>query len=241
MRVLISRAEPEASALADVIACCGHSPVLAPLAALASRAVDWPQTLPEALIFTSGNAPLHVTHEKLHLLPVFAIGPHTAAAASHAGFVSVVAHADGQYATLLSLISAAPYRRLWHIGGRDVRHDMVADLAQRSLSCHAFTVYEMISATALPLPAQTALQNRALDMTLIFSPASAERALILLGGARHWLPAWVMSEAIAAPLRLGGWRYIHVSSAPNKRTLLAEAGLMCDEAEYLLKGAQDDR
>jgi uroporphyrinogen-III synthase len=237
-RVLITRAEPEASALAALLARCGHSAVLAPLAKLQALDVTWPQDLPDALVFTSANAPLHVEHK---ILPVFAIGPRTADAAREAGFTKIVAQGNGDYAQLLKSIIAAPYRNLWHIGGRDVRHDLVQDLAAHHISCRAFAVYDMVSATALPPPAQTALAAKALDMALIFSPRSAQRAIRLLGDARAWLPAWVMSEAIAAPLRAVHWCKVHVSSAPNKHILLAEAGLMCEEANDFLKGSLDER
>jgi uroporphyrinogen-III synthase len=240
-RVLITRAQPEASALAHVLESCGHTAVLAPLANLQSVTVAWPHILPDALIFTSGNALLHISDDRLRQLPVLAIGPHTYKAAHDAGFAQLMPHARGDYAQLLQAINNTPYEIFWHIGGRDVRHDITADLAARGKLCCAIAVYEMASTTALPYPAQTALDARALDMALIFSPRSAERALNLLHTAREWLPAWVMSNAIAAPLRAGGWAHIHISSAPDKRTLLAEAGLMCEKAEIMLKGPIDER
>jgi uroporphyrinogen-III synthase len=239
--VLITRAQPEASALAHVLESCGHSAVLAPLAELQAVPVAWPHTLPDALIFTSGNAALHISDDRLRQLPVFSIGPHTHAAARNAGFEKRMPHMRGDYTHLLQAIGDAPYTSFWHIGGRDVRHDITADLARRGKHCCSFVVYEMISTKALPYPAHAALAARALDLALIFSPRSAERALHLLGAARLWLPAWVMSPAIAAPLQAGGWQHIHISSAPDKRTLLAEAGLMCEKAATMLKGPFDER
>jgi uroporphyrinogen-III synthase len=240
-RVLITRAEPEASRLAEVIASCGHRAVLAPLAQLQSCAVQWPDILPEALIFTSSNAPTRTTCANVHGLPVFAIGARTAAAAQSAGFSNIEAVADGHYAKLLQSLMAAPYRQYWHIGGHDLRHDIGADLALQQKSCAAIAVYEMTSVTALPAEAQSALQARALDRVLIFSPRSAQRAIALLGDAGSWLPAFVLSEAIAAPLRAAGWNQVHVSITPDMRSLLASAGLMCEEADVLLKGTTDDR
>jgi uroporphyrinogen-III synthase len=240
-RVLITRAEPEASALADLIARCGHEGVLAPLAKLQRLAVAWPQELPQALVFTSANAPLHLDHAALRSLPVFAIGARTATAARDAGFTHVVASSDGDYAQLLQSIIAAPYRHLWHIGGRDVRHDMAQDLQPHKMTCTAFAVYDMVSNTILPQPAQTALAERTLDMALIFSPRSAQRAIELLADARRWLPIWAMSEAIAAPLRAANWCDVHVARAPDKHSLLAQAGLMCQEATDFLKGQPNER
>jgi uroporphyrinogen-III synthase len=241
VRVLITRAEPEASALAALIMRCGHSAVIAPLAKLQSLNVTWPQILPEALVFTSANALLHLDGKSLRALPVFAIGSRTAAAARDAGFTQIVAHGESNYAQLLRYIIAAPYRSLWHIGGRDVRHDMQQDLASHNIACRAFAVYDMVSITALPPPAQAALAAHALDMALIFSPRSAQRAIKLLGDAPAWLPVWTMSEAIAAPLRAANWCQVYVASAPDKHILLAEAGLMCEEAADFLKGPPDER
>jgi uroporphyrinogen-III synthase len=240
-RVLITRAEPEASALAALIARCGHHGVLAPLAKLQAITVTWPENLPQALVFTSANAPLHLAQGALQSLPVFAIGPRTAAAARDAGFMHFVATSDGDYAQLLQSIIAAPYRHLWHIGGRDVRHDMARDLQPHKITAQAFAVYDMVSNTTLPPPAQAALAARTLDMALIFSPRSAQRAIQLLGDARLWLPVWALSEAIAAPLRAASWCNVDVASKPNKHMLLAQAGLMCDEATDFLKGYRDER
>jgi uroporphyrinogen-III synthase len=241
VRVLITRAEPEASALAALIMRCGHSAVIAPLAKLQSLDVTWPQDIPEAIVFTSANAPSHLSPKLLRALPVFTIGPRTADAARAAGFTQIVAHGNGDYAQLLRHIIAAPYRSLWHIGGRDVRHDMREDLLPHKIICQAFAVYDMVSTTALTPLAQAALVARSLDMALIFSPRSAQRAIKLLGDARVWLPVWTMSEAIAAPLRAAHWCQVHVSLNPNKHALLAQAGLMCKEATDCLKGTQDER
>jgi uroporphyrinogen-III synthase len=240
-RVLITRAEPEASALADILSRCGHQPVLAPLAQVVANTIYHSTPVPDAIVFTSRTAPGFAQSTQLQSYPVFAIGPRTADAARAAGFQNIIADGDGHYAQLLDHISASPYQNLWHLGGEDVRHDMAADLVRYQIKCTHFPVYTMVAVDDIPAAAKTAIADHALDMALVLSPRTAKRAVALLGEeVRQWLPVWTMSAAIAAPLRAAGWRHTHIASRPSLITLLAEAGLMCDEAITFLKGADDD-
>ncbi len=239
-RVLITRAEPEASALAHLLESCGHNAVLAPLAQIYQNAIYTPLLLPEALIFTSRNAPQYAPPH--YNLPTFAIGPRTAQAARAAGFQHIIADGDGIYAQLMSHIIASGFRTVWHIGGSDVRHDMAADLAAHGIKCHHLPFYGMRAVEDIPPAAKTAIAARALDMGLILSPQTAKRANTLLGAdVRNWLPLWVLSDAIAEPLQAAGWRHVHISSQPSLLQLLAEAGLMCEEGRSILKGMDHDR
>ena len=91
MRVLVTRPEPAASATAAALAGHGHQALLAPLLATAPRLWVAPATAPKALLVTSANAVRHGGEGLLayRSLPVFAVGPATAAALRAAGFGDV--------------------------------------------------------------------------------------------------------------------------------------------------------
>ncbi len=224
-RVLVTRAQPEADALAATLRAAGHVAVLAPLATRIALPLAWPDTPPEALIFTSPAAPA-LALAAPHDVPVFAIGARTAQAARAAGFDRIAADSRSDYRVLLAAIAAAPANRFWHVGGRELRHDVAADVAALGKVCTSFAAYDMEPASDLPAEAAAALAARALDTALLLSPRTAERAARLLVAAKDWLPVWALSPEVAAPLQDAGWRTIHISSAPQLPMLLAEAGLI---------------
>jgi uroporphyrinogen-III synthase len=237
VRVLITRAQAEAEAIAAAIEKCGHQAILSPLAKLESMSATWPLEIPDALVFTSRYGPKFANIAKAKC---FAIGARTAEAAHNAGY-EVIAEAQGEYKNLLAHIIQSGMKNLWHVGGEDVRHDMMADLAPHGITCTHIAVYRMVSIDVLTPAASAAIAAQALDMALIFSPRSAQRAAMLLEETKPWLTAWCMSAAIAVPLQARGWSHIKISSKPDRITLLAEAGLLCDEAQQFLEGSDDDR
>ncbi|MGI8842005.1 MAG: uroporphyrinogen-III synthase, partial [Caulobacteraceae bacterium] len=105
--VWITRAPPGAEATAERVRALGFAPVVAPL--LAVRAVgEGPIDLVGvgALAFTSANAvAAFAARSPEGVVPVFAVGEATAAAARAAGFSAVVS-ADGDVAALAATIAA---------------------------------------------------------------------------------------------------------------------------------------
>jgi len=99
MRLLVTRPEPDAGALAEELRKLGHEPVLEPL--LEFRVLDFdlaPLKTADALIFTSGNS-LRALREKLNpgcisSCPVFCVGGETETRARAAGFKTIKAAAD---------------------------------------------------------------------------------------------------------------------------------------------------
>jgi uroporphyrinogen-III synthase len=145
-----------------------ESPVLAtePLAA-------WPHdpTAYDALIFTSPIAPtLRPDDARWTELPVFAVGPATAASAQKSGFRHV--RCTGHTAKDLSVVLACEtFRRALYPGAEDVTLDLSAKFPHR---VERAVVYRMNPAHALSPAVLNALRSGTRIFTPLFSRRSAE-------------------------------------------------------------------
>src|SRR5207244_1504005 len=158
MRVLITRPEREATALATALGERGHGAVIAPLfhleilhpptgfAAMLSAC--------QAVLLTSANgarALAEATPQRSR--PVFAVGDTTAATAEGLGFTAVTsASADG--AALAALVRQrldAKAGPLLHVSGTEVGFDLAAALSQDGFEVQRVALYEVREADALPV------------------------------------------------------------------------------------------
>lgn len=178
MRVLVTRAEPEAGRTAALLASLGHEPLVAPLLE--------PEPLPAA-IDMAGTAAVAVTSARTIAflpeavrcamldLPVFAVGERTAAALREAGMRDVRS-AGADVSALADLIRRAGLPRgglVLHPGGEDRAGDLAGDLAGDGLSVLSVAVYRMVGAPRLPRTAREALVAGQVDAVLHYSPRSA--------------------------------------------------------------------
>ena len=132
MRVMITRPREDAEALAARLAERGIGSLIEPLleiSPLAAQPLDLDSV--QALLLTSANGAraLAGATDKRDLA-VFAVGPATAAAARHAGFLSVVT-ADGDVAALSDLVAArldAAAGALLHVSGSAVAGNLAGRL-----------------------------------------------------------------------------------------------------------------
>ena len=231
MRVLVTRAEPEAGRTAALLASLGHEPLVAPLltpeplpvasdmAGIAAVAVTSARTvafLPDAL------------RRAMRVLPVFAVGERTAAALRDTG-IPDVRPADGDIDALSRLIRSAGLprgARLLHPGGEDRAGDLAGSLAPEGLAVISPAVYRMVAAPRLPVAAAKALAEHRIDAVLHYSPRSARIFADLVttaglsGAARQPLHA-CLSPAVAAALEpLAAPRVIPAGS-PDEASLIA--------------------
>src|SRR3954471_22035428 len=134
MRVLITRPEREAAALAEALAGRGHQAVIAPLFRLQvlHPPADFAATLAacQAILVTSANGARALAEaSEQRSKPVFAVGDTTAATAEGLGFTNVVS-ASGDAAALSDLVrqrldpAAGP---LLHVSGADVAAEPLAE------------------------------------------------------------------------------------------------------------------
>ena len=162
MRVLITRPEREATALATALGQRGHVAVIAPLfrldilhppgdfaAALASC---------QAVLLTSANGVRALAEaSEQRSSPIFAVGDTTAATAEGLGFTSVTS-ASGDSAALAGLVRQRLDPRagpLVHVSGVDV----AGEIALEGFEVRRFALYEAREADALPDSARAALHS----------------------------------------------------------------------------------
>ncbi len=222
MRVLVTRPEPHASAIAVRLQALGHQVFVAPLLSVESVAWAVPTARPDAVIMTSGNAARHGGQglATLRHLPLFAVGQATAAAARAAGFANVT-HGETGVADLLAQAATRGVRHVLHLAGED----RIDAAVPPGMQLDIVTVYRAVAATALPVDAATALDVGAIDVALLFSPRTA-RILAGLCTAPAGLAIAALSPAVLAAAG-PGWRSAVAAEQPTEAALLAAAGLTC--------------
>ena len=196
MRLLVTRPLADAMPLAEQLAGQGHDVVVSPLIniALDTQASMPPAAAHGALAFTSANGvrafmaqwQAHkMTSEEMvawHELPVFAIGPQSAAAAQAAGFATIH-QAAGELATLAQLIGAHYHGALpvLHIAGRHRAGDLAALLDEKAVPAQRVVLYHAEAASAFSDAARAALcdAEEPVEAVLLYSQRSAAIFLAL--------------------------------------------------------------
>jgi uroporphyrinogen-III synthase len=216
-RVWITRTQPEAEATAARVEAMGHAAVVAPV--LEARPIAGAQldlTGIDALAFTSGHAIAAFTAlSPERALPVFTVGAATTRRAKAAGFTDVRS-ADGGATALAGLIAATQPRPnlVLHPGAREPAADLVALLANQSVTARATAVYETV-------PTDLAKPPHHIDAILIHSARGAERVAALVAAHPHGdIAIFALSEAAARPLRDLGFARVMAAPFPNEAALL---------------------
>jgi uroporphyrinogen-III synthase len=224
MRFLVTRPEPEATRFAEALRARGHEALVAPLLAVAFReGPPFDLAGMEAAIATSANGVRALARRTARRdVPVWAVGPQTAAAARAAGF-SQVEHAGGGGAALRDAIARAyaPGTRLLHAAGSNGAPFVLAgyDILRVEL-------YDMIAAERLPTEVRTALKDGTLDGAFFFSPKSsavfascvAKDGLLPLCAR---LDAYCIGAAAANFLTPLPFAHFCIAAYPNRDALLA--------------------
>jgi len=234
MRVLITRPEREATALATALTERGHAPVIAPLFQLETLTPppDFAASLASAqvVLLSSANgarALAETTPQRSQC--VFAVGDTTATTAEGLGFVNVTS-AEGDGAALARLVrqrldpKAGP---LLHIAGADVAADLGTALEEAGFTVIRVTLYKARETDALPDSARAALQAHALDIATFFSPRGSTAFARLIEGAAlvdalRSVTAVAISPATAAPLAALPFKTVVTASRPTRQAVLDE-------------------
>ena len=190
MRVLITRPEREATALATALIERGHAPVIAPLFRL--EILRPPPEFAEALaacqtvLLTSANGARALADaSEQRGKPIIAVGDTTASTAEGLGFAAVVSAAgDGPALAELVRRGLDPKKGpLVHVSGADVALDLSETLAPDGFEVHRFVLYDAREESTLPESARAALEARALDAATFLSPRAASVFAKLVGDA----------------------------------------------------------
>lgn len=230
MRVLITRPEREATALAQALGARGHSPVIAPLFRLQvlHPPDDFAASLADcqAVLITSANGAraLAETSEQ-RSKPIFAVGDTTAATAEGLGFGAVTS-ASGDAASLSGLVRQRldpANGPLLHVSGADVGDE----LAPEGFETRRVVLYEARETETLPDSARAALEARALDLATFFSPRASEAFVRLVTQANladscRSITAIAISPAAAEPLGALPFARTVAAERPTRQAVLDE-------------------
>ncbi|MEL7347962.1 MAG: uroporphyrinogen-III synthase [Pseudomonadota bacterium] len=223
--VLVTRPAPEAAQTVEALAARGITALAAPLTRIDYRRdVPPPPAETDALVFTSANAVEAAAAQgwPRRALPVYAVGPRTAAAARALGYDPVI-EGPGDATALLPLLLATPPRRFCHPRGHHVAQDLAAPLAAAGKSLFPLTVYDAVAAP-LPAEAATALDQARVSTVAVWSPRAARLFAEAAAVAPQWpLPTLtgVAISAKAAAALPEGLGAVEVAGAPTGPAMLA--------------------
>lgn len=236
MAILVTRPAPDNQKTAAALRARGHDVLLSPMLRFEPVAFeDDGEIAFDAVILSSANAVRaiedHAARARLLLLPVFAVGEHTAQIALEAGFTNITV-ADGDAISLRERIveSAAAGKlkkkaALCYIAGADLTRDLAGELGARGFTVVTRTAYRMVPVAGFSDAVSGAFRAGSIEAVLHYSRRSARA---YLDAARAdgveisalALPQCCISEAVAAVLREAGAMQVAAARTPDEKALL---------------------
>jgi len=224
-KVLVTRAEPGAFETQNRLLAAGYAPVLSPVLELTEKPdirLPDPDTL-SGLIFTSANGVRFFSRQnKVCRLPVWCVGPATAAAARQIGFEKVYQSSGNatQLADFILKSKQRDTRPLAHIANSAAAGKLAARLRQADQAVLFFPLYEARPVAALSAPARELLAGQTAAIILIHSAKAASHYARLAAQYCHKMHmAIAISEPAAAPLEPLGFRSIISADHPDEDNL----------------------
>jgi uroporphyrinogen-III synthase len=189
-----------------------------------------------AVIVTSANAlrgiEAQLKASRLLKLPLFAVGEHTASAASAIGFGHVIV-AKGGAASLRDLVVASvkakalkKTRPLLYLAGADLARDLAGELGERGFTVVTQTTYRMIPVPDLPPETCDAFAANQVEAVLHYSRRSARAFLESVRAAgveisALSIPQYCISAGVASVVRDAGAIQVVVAASPDENALFA--------------------
>jgi uroporphyrinogen-III synthase len=234
VRLIVTRPQVDAAALARLLEAAGHNVILAPL--LSIRPVDdleVPQRDYQAVLITSANGARALEQRaglaRLREATAIVVGPASAEAAARAGFVRIE-QADGDVHSLVQ--STVALLRpgdgpLLYVSGAVTAGDLAGQLQGSGFHVDRVVAYEARPAEALPGPCAEAIAAGGADGVVLYSPRSARVWTKLvaeagLAAAAMQMVHYCLSENVAGALRegLGDGVAAQVARRPDESALL---------------------
>lgn len=225
MRVAVTRPEEDAGPLTARLRAMGHEVVMAPLMTIRPRdGVAIPDLRWQAIAVTSANGIRALpTGQGLTSFRTLTVGPQSLKVALGAGFTAE-AH-GGDVNGLAAFIRAEldpDAGPILYLSGAETAGDLEAQLKTCGFDCRRVVLYDAAPAATLGEIA-AALDARALDAVLLYSPRSAKiwRGLVEAAGlATKAAPVshLCLSRNVAAVLP-DGWN-VAVSASPDEAAIL---------------------
>ena len=231
MRLLVTRPEPDAAALADELLALGHEPVVQPL--LEFQPLDFdpaPLKTAGALIVTSRNG-LRALQGRIDPAgiagcPVFCVGGETERGLRQAGFqtIAAVAETAEQLAAAIAK-TAARGASLVHVTGEHQAFDLAGALEGRGFSIATLRVYEMKAASAFSGAVSDALEAGSIGGVILMSPRTAEIFVSLcrqhgLWDRARFLDYYCLANSVSNRLKPLEAVHVHIAQRPDRASLL---------------------
>jgi uroporphyrinogen-III synthase len=235
MAVLVTRPHPDDEATASALRARGFEVMRAPM--LRFEPVPFHDDMDArygAIIVTSANAlraiAPHLADSRLLKLPLFAVGEHTAAIASEAGFAQVMA-AKGDAGALRDLVLASVKSKqlkkastLLYLAGADLARDLAGELGEKGFTVVTHATYRMVPASSLPREICDAFVANQIEAVLHYSRRSARAFLEAArsGGVEISalaLPQCCISGTVAAVLRDAGATQVTAAAQADENAL----------------------
>ncbi len=188
MHILVTRPEADAAEFKARLEALGHRVTVDPLMRIVSCApAELACENAGAIVATSRNALRAITeHPKLASLvklPLYVVGPGTAAIARTLGFGDIVT-GPATAADLVEPISAAaPAGGVLHLRGEKTAFDLKAALAEHDVPVAEAVVYRQVAAESLSAETKAALASGGLDIAVLMSPLTAHTYVHLIEAA----------------------------------------------------------
>lgn len=236
MAILVTRPAPDNEKTAQALQERGRDVLLSPMLRFEPVAfVDDGEIAFDAVILSSANAVRaienHPARPWLMLLPVFAVGSHTAQVARDAGFTNITI-ANGDAISLRDRImeSAAAGKlkkkaALCYLAGADLTRDLGSELGARGFTVVTHTAYRMVPVAGFADTVSDAFRAGRIEAVLHYSRRSA-RAYVEAARtdgveiSALALPQCCISEAVAGVLREAGAMQVAAARTPDEKALL---------------------
>lgn len=180
MRVLVTRPEPDATALKDHLTARGHEVVIEPLLRIDMLPIDPEDFLDiQAFIATSRNGVRALAaseaFETMREVPIFTVGPGTAAEARSAGMSNVMAgpRSARELVPIIEQVAEVNAGPLVHLAGDKLAFDLGAELVRLGFHVLQPVVYHSIASSGLSEPTVHRIGEGTLDTVILLSPQTA--------------------------------------------------------------------
>lgn len=212
MRLLVTRAEPDALKLKAALEELGHEATVEPLLQVeadADVAIDLEGV--QALIATSRNAvralKAHPARAVARTLPLFAVGRATAEEARALGFETVITGAGTAHELVTHIVSVVDPAAglLLHLAGDRLAVDMRSELEGHGFRVMQAVVYRSVAAKELSEDTVAQLAEGEIEGVILLSPRTAAVYASLmrrqgLSTVARGLTHFCLSEAVARQL-----------------------------------------
>ncbi|WP_342640393.1 uroporphyrinogen-III synthase [Rhodoligotrophos ferricapiens] len=234
MRLVVTRPQEDAAALASRLETMGHEVLIEPLLRIKPLPDGTPRLPYQAILLSSAHAArLLAKRVDLHSIPVLAVGETTAAAAAEAGFSRVEA-AAGDAASLLALALERLSPKagvILYATGQHIARDLNGDLERRGYVVQRSVLYEAEPAVCFSDALVAALKERQVDGAVLLSARTAsvwcglaEKAGLRerLGGVMHFCLSAAVAEAITRAW--GESLHVAVAAEPTLNSIMDRIG-----------------